>query len=58
MTVNERLVELGLTERWDEAVRRRDREKMLSLMIACELGKKDTARTVDTVLKNPEKYGF
>ncbi len=58
MTINERLVELALVERWDEAVRQRDREKMLRLMIACELGEKDAALTVDTVLENPEKYGF
>ena len=58
MTINERLVELALVERWDEAVRQRDREKMLRLMIAYELGEKDAALTVDTVLENPEKYGF
>jgi hypothetical protein len=58
MTVNERLGELGLFERWDEAVRQRDRDKMLRLMIACELGKDGAAQTVDTILGSPEKYGF
>ncbi len=56
MTINERLFHLGLVDQWDKAVRARDRNAMMRLMEQCEV---ETPQwTVDTVLGNPEKYGY
>ena len=56
MTVNERLYNLGLMDKWDEAVLGRDRETMLTIMRECEVNPPES--TVDTVLANPAKYGY
>ena len=56
MTVNERLFNLGLMERWDEAVAARDREAMLAIMRECEVDPPE--QTVDPILANPAMYGF
>ncbi|HKR24056.1 MAG TPA: hypothetical protein VJS15_02265 [Allosphingosinicella sp.] len=56
MTVNERLVETGLTGEWDEAVRARDRVRMLEIMHRVEVSPPEA--TVDAVLANPAGYGF
>jgi hypothetical protein len=56
MTVNERLTSVGLMDRWDAAVRDRDREEMLRIMEQVEVA--NPAFTVDTILSNPKKYGY
>jgi hypothetical protein len=56
MTVNERLVEAGLLNQWDVAVRARDRGAMLELMRMVEVTPPEF--TVDTVLANPARYGY
>jgi hypothetical protein len=57
MTVNERLAEADLFERWDTVVRARDRQKMIEVLQLVDMG--DLAHsTADTVLAAPHKYGY
>jgi hypothetical protein len=53
MTVNERLFSAGLLEAWDEAVRQRDRARMIALLMSVELTAEQAAFTADTALVNP-----
>ena len=48
MTVNERLFSAGLLEAWDEAVKQRDRARMIALLMAVELAAEQAAFTADT----------
>ena len=43
---------------WDAAVARRDRARMIEILMAVELTAEQAAFTADTTLANPEKYGF
>ena len=58
MTVNERLVIAGLIAAWDEAVGRRDRARMIEILMATDLTAEQAAYSTDTTLANPEKYGY
>ena len=58
MTVNERLAISGLIGDWDRAVLNRDRARMIEILMATELTAEQEARTADTTLAHPEKYGF
>lgn len=52
MTVNERLFSAGLLESWDEAVKQRDRARMIALLMSVELAAEQAAFTTDTALVN------
>jgi hypothetical protein len=52
MTVNERLFSAGLLEAWDEAVKQRDRARMIALLMAVELAAEQAAFTADIALVN------
>ncbi len=56
-TVNEKLV---IGARWprDGAVAKRDRARMIEILMATELTAEQAASTTDTTLGNPEKYGY
>jgi hypothetical protein len=56
MTVNERLSHVGIIDQWDAAARRRDRATMVRLLVEVEVPTPE--KTVDTILANPNKYGF
>ena len=56
MTANERLVEAGLLDEFDEAARRRDRDKMIELLRRVDVQSPEWS--VDAILANPERYGF
>jgi len=56
MTVNERLFSAGLRDRFDAAVRARDRARMLEVLRS--VGIEDADGTVDSILAAPERYGF
>ena len=58
MTVNERLVISGQIAAWDAAVVKRDRTRMIEVLMATELTAEQAAYTADITLANPEKYGF
>ena len=58
MTVNERLVVAGTIDQFDTAARRRDRSAMIAFLLAVELDEQQAAQTTDTILTNPQQYGF
>ena len=58
MTVNERLVMCGVIEKWDDAVRRRSRAEMISVLRGVAMTEHQAIQTSDAVLQNPKKYGF
>ena len=58
MTVNERLSASGQFAAWDEAVAKRDRDRMIEILVATELTGEQAAYTADTTLADPEKYGY
>lgn len=58
MTVNERLVVCGLIDRWDQAIRRKDRDAMMTVLREVALSDEQAQQTTDAVLRNPQRYGF
>jgi hypothetical protein len=57
MTTNERLFDAGLLSEWNVAACSRNRERMIELLGKVNLA--DQAESItDTVLANPQKYGF
>jgi hypothetical protein len=47
MTINERLVEAGLLDLWDQALRQRDSQKLIDLLKLVELNEVQAKVTVD-----------
>ena len=43
---------------WDAAVARRDRARMIDILVGTELTAEQAAYTADTTLGDREKYGF
>jgi hypothetical protein len=58
MTVNERLFVCGAIDKWDDAVRKRSRADMIAMLRGVAMTENEAAQTTDSVLQNPEKYGF
>ncbi len=58
MTVNERLFALDLFDEWDESVNSRNRNQMIQILSQCAMSQKQCEETADTLLENPQKYGF
>ena len=58
MTVNERLFATALFDQWDIAIRARDRERAIEILMRVELTSTEAAETTDAVLTNPAFYGF
>ncbi|WP_455244450.1 hypothetical protein [Petrachloros mirabilis] len=56
MTVNERLFAAGLFDAFDDAVYKKDRDKMLELLQQVAVEKPEWS--VDMILAHPERYGF
>jgi hypothetical protein len=56
MTVNERLFAAGLLLDFDEAAKHRDRERMINILRQVRVGTPEWS--VDTILANPERYGY
>jgi hypothetical protein len=56
MTVNERLFEAGLVEAFKTAARARNRSEMIRILSDVDV--EDAAWSADTILKQPDKYGF
>lgn len=56
MTVNERLFDAGLMDAFDAATSARDRAEMIQLLTDVDV--KDAARSADTILERPERYGY
>lgn len=58
MTINERLFEAKLLEQFDDAVRQRNKEKMIEILKSVDLTDTDAMACSETVLNNPRKYGY
>jgi hypothetical protein len=58
MTINERLSAFALLPQWDRAALNRDRAAMISILQKVSLTEEEAAKTADTILANPKKYGF
>ena len=58
MTVNERLFEAGLLDKFTEAAHKRDRELLISILKEVKLEQKQAEETVSTLLKDPKFYGY
>lgn len=58
MTLNERLFNAGILDAFDAAARRRDRGAMVRLIQEVDVTRDEAERSVDTILANPEKYGY
>jgi hypothetical protein len=50
LTVNERLMVSGLLDKFDAAARKRNRERMISMLLRVALPKQYAAKWVDTLL--------
>jgi hypothetical protein len=58
MTVNERLFAAGLIDRWDSAIRARDRRAALKILAEVGFSDSQAEETTDTILASPTMYGF
>jgi len=58
MTLNERLYSAGLLPEFENAVRRRDRDATIAALAKVGLSQAMAVWTADTVLANPEHYGY
>jgi hypothetical protein len=58
MTLLERVCDSGLLETFDAAVRRTDREELISICRRLALSDSQAAESVDAVLADPQRYGY
>lgn len=58
MTTNERMFVAGLLDDFDTAARRRDRSRMIAILLQVEFDHAEASSIVDTILSNPATYGF
>jgi len=58
MTVNERLFSLGLMDQFGGAVKARNRQRVIDVLLQCAFSQEQSEQTTDAVLKNPATYGF
>jgi hypothetical protein len=56
MTINERLYAAGLTGAFGAAARSRDRAEMIRILD--QVDAPDAAYSADTILGDPERYGY
>lgn len=58
MTVNERLFEANLIDRFDAAVRSRDKAQIVEILMAVQLSPDQASATANSVLANAGFYGL
>jgi len=58
MTVNERLVTLGLITEFDRAAYARDRRALIAILVKARFTEEQARQTTGALLANPERYGF
>lgn len=58
MTVNERLYMLGLMEKFDSAIRSRNKKASESVLIEAKYSEAQASETVAVILNNSTKYDF
>jgi hypothetical protein len=58
MTINERLFTAGLFKEWDRAARERNLPRMVEVLRQVELTAAEATAVTESVLQDPQKYGF
>lgn len=57
-TLNERLVEAELIDDFGNAVKKRDSEKIVDILLKVNIEQSEAEQTAKTILENPSNYGF
>jgi hypothetical protein len=58
MTVNERLFKADLMSEFDEAAKKRNKNRMVAILKEVELTEAQANEISETIIKNPSKYGY
>ena len=58
MTVNERLVTLGLMDSFDASIKNGDKQTSIEILLSAKFEKEQATETVLAILQNPKKYGY
>ncbi len=58
MTVNERLFEARLLDKFDQAVRERNKASMVSLLLRVDFNRDQAENAADSILENPKFFGY
>jgi hypothetical protein len=58
MTLNERLFETGMANRFAQAAKEKDAEEMIRILRRLSLDEKEARLSTETILKDPKKYGY
>lgn len=58
MTVNERLFELNLIEKFDAAISSKNEQQAIAILMQAELSAEQAQHCIKTIFSNPQKYGY
>ena len=58
MTVNERLVYLNLLDLFDQSIKAENKKLAVEILHKAQFSNEQALETVDTILKDPKKYGY
>ena len=58
MTVSERLLIMDELDRFEQAIKNKDKQKAIEILTMIDPDKSDIAETVDKMLENPEEFGI
>ena len=58
MTVNERLYAFGLMDKFDAAIRNRDLEASMLVLVEAKFTQAQANETVSSILRKPSTYGY
>jgi hypothetical protein len=58
MTVNERLVKLGLVELFDQQVNQRNKKGAVDILLQAKFSPKQAEETINAIFANPGKYRY
>ena len=58
MTTNERLFVAGTLERFDDAVKKADRETMVKLLVNVQISGEEARQITETILSDPKRFGY
>lgn len=58
MTVNERLFHFGLFEKFDDAVRAKDVQCLVQVLLLAKLSEEQALQTATAVMEDPKRYGL
>ncbi|MCW8880458.1 MAG: hypothetical protein OQJ89_08905 [Kangiellaceae bacterium] len=58
MTVSERLLIMDELDRFEEAIKNKDKQEAIEILTMIDPNKSDIVETVDKMMANPEEFGF